>query len=469
MAGAISFSGLGSGIDFSKLTESILATRSRPISLLQNKSADLTKRSDAFKALNTKLATLTAAADALTNKDIGTGRLATSSATDKVTVSADETAGTGTLGVTVTRLATSLTQNSRAYATATTAVLVSPATTATFELRKGGAASGTAITVNSANNTLTGLRDAINAADAGVTASIVDTSGAGTAYKLVLNSSATGAAGRVQLVETTATGTDTDIAFASLNPPGATVDFSDLNSSFSVNGLALTRSTNAITDAVTGLTLNLKATGTSTVTVAASTNEIESGLRNLVNAYNDVQDFFASQYTKGSNGRYTGALAGDVTAQNIQRQLRDALGGSSTTNGGALENLTQLGIGRDANGKLTLNSTTLSDKLTSSLSDVKALLAGADDDDTGIANTIYDTFYSLSDSVAGTVQSVITGYATSIKSLDNSVTDQLSRLTLLKASLTRQFAQVDAAINGLNSQGTTLTSILDSFKSSSKK
>ncbi len=469
MAGAVSFSGLGSGIDFSKLTESILATRSRPISLLQSKSADLAKRSDAFKALNTKLATLTTAADALADQDLGTGRLATSSATDKVTVSASSTTGTGTLGITVTRLATSLTQNSRAYATTSTAVLAGAATTATFELRTGGATSGTEITINSANNTLTGLRDAINDAEAGVTASIVDTSGTGTAYKLVLNSSATGAAGRVQLVETTATGTEADIALTSLNPPGATVDFSDLNSSFSVNGLALTRSTNTITDAVDGLTLNLKATGTATVTVAASTNEIESGLRNFVNAYNDVQDFFASQYTKGSNGRYTGALAGDVTAQSIQRQLRDALGNSSTTNGGALENLTQLGIGREANGHLKIDGTVLSDKLTNSFSDVKALLAGATEGDTGIANTIYDTFYSLSDSVSGTVQSVITGYATSIKSLDNSISDQLARISLLKVSLTRQFAAVDAAINGLNSQGTTLTSILDSFKSSSEK
>lgn len=469
MAGAVSFSGLGSGIDFSKLTESILATRSRPISLLQAKSADLTKRSTAFKALNTKLATLTTAADALTNQDLGTGRTATSSATDKVTVSATSTAGAGTLGVTVTRLATSLTQSSRVYGTKTTAVLAGGATSATFELRKGGASSGTEITINSANNTLEGLRDAINDANAGVTASIVDTSGDGTAYKLVLNSSATGAAGRVQLVETTATGTGTDIALASLNPPGAINDFSDLDASFSINGLALTRSTNTITDAVDGVTFNLKAAGSSTVVVSASTNEIEVSLRNFINAYNDVQDFFASQYVKGSDGKYTGALAGDVTAQNIQKQLRDAVGASSTSNGGDFENLTQLGVGRDANGKLKLDSTVLSDALADSLSDVKALLAGATEDDTGLAHSIYDTYYSLSDTISGTVQTVITGYATSIKNIDNSVTEQLARLSTLKDSLTRQFAAVDAAINGLNNQNTALTNILTSFTKSKDK
>lgn len=468
MAASVSFSGIGSQIDFSTLTDSIIAARSRPIALLQTKSTDITKKSDTFKALNAKLATLTEAANALTNQDLGTGRLVTSTANDKLTASADSTAGTGTLNVTITRLATSLTQNSRAYTASTDAVLAGGATTATFELRKGGASSGTEITINSANNSLTGLRDAINNANAGVTATIVDVSGGGS-YKLILNSSDTGTTGRVQLVETTSTGTLTDLALTSLNPPGATNDFSDLDASFTVNGLALTRSSNTVTNAVTGLTLNLKATGSSIVSVAAATNEIESSLRNFVNAYNDVQDFFAAQYVKGSNGRFTGALAGDANARSIQQQLRDVVSGSSTTNGGALENLTQLGVGRDTNGKLTLNSTVLSDKLTNSLSDVKALLAGKTSSDKGLANQIYDTYKLLSDSATGVVQSIIGGYKTSLTNLENSITDQLARISSLKDSLTRQFAVADAAISKLNNQNTALTNILTSWTNSKSK
>lgn len=465
MAASVSFSGLGSGIDFSKLTDSIVATRSRPISLLQAKSSDITRKSDAFKQLNAKLATLTEAANALTKQDLGTGRLASSSATDKLTVSASATAGTGTLNVTITRLATSLTQNSRAYTASTEAVLAGGATTATFELRKGGATSGTAITINSANNTLTGLRDAINTANAGVTATIVDTSGSGS-YKLVLNSNDTGTAGRVQLVETTSTGTGTDLALASLNPPGATNDFSDLDATLTVNGLALTRSSNTISDAVEGLTLNLKAAGTATVSVAVASSEIETKLRSFIAAYNDVQDFFAAQYVRGSNGRFSGALAGEVTARSIQQQLRDVVGGSSTTNGGALDNLTQLGIGREENGKLKLDGTVLTDKLTNSLSDVKALLAGKTSTDTGLANQLYDTYKLLSDSTTGVIQNIISGYQTSQKTLDNSITDQLRRISELKSSLTRQFAVADAAISKLNNQNTALTNILTSYNNS---
>lgn len=459
MAASVSFSGLGSGIDFSKLTDSIVAARSRPVSLLQAKSADISKKSDAYKQLNAKLATLTEAAKALKDQTLGTSRIATSSDSDKLTASADSTAGTSTLNLTVTRLATSLTQTSRNYTASTTAVLAGGATTATFELRKGGASSGTEITINSANDTLAGLRDAINNANAGVKATIVNVDG--TNYQLVLNSTGTGASGRVQLVETTATGTGADLAFSSVNAPGN--DFTLLDSSFSINGLPLTRAANSFSDAVTGVTFTLKATGSATVTVATAYGEIESKLRSFINAYNEVQSFFAAQYVKGANGRFTGALAGDVNARAIQQQLRDVVGGSSTTNGGALENLAQLGIGRDENGKLTLDSTLLNDKLTNSLSDVKALLAGETSTDTGLAHTIYDASTALSNSTTGTIQSILSGYDTSLKSLENSITDQLRRISELKSSLTRQFAIADAAISKLNNQNTALTNILTSY------
>ncbi|MBS1812401.1 MAG: flagellar filament capping protein FliD [Acidobacteria bacterium] len=468
MAGSVSFSGLGSGIDFSKLTDSIVAARSRPISLLQSKSSDLTKRSDAFKQLNTKLATLTSAAEALTDQDLGTGRLASSSATDKVVVTADATAAKGALNVTVTRLASSLTQSSRVYTSKTNAVLAGGATTATFELRKGDDTSGTEITINSANDTLEGLRDAINDADAGVTATIVDTNGAGTSYKLVLTSSDTGAEGRVQLVETTATGTGTDINLTSLNPPGATNDFSDLDAEFDVNGLTLTRSSNTVTDAVEGVTLTLKDEGSAKISVSASTSDISSKLRAFITAYNDVHDFISSQSRKDGSGK-AGAFLGDAIARSVQRQLRDVVGGSSSDNGGALTNLTQLGIGRDENGKLTLDSTVLDEQLANSLDDVKALLAGASASETGIANQLYDTASLLSDDITGIVQTTINRYQSSIKSLDKSISDQLARISVLRESLSRQFAAADAAISGLNNQNTALTNLLKSLDTSNNK
>lgn len=460
----ITFSGLGSGLDFSKLTEAILSEKSRPLTQLQAKNSEYSKRSDALKAFNSKLLALTSAADALNDKTLGTSRLASSSTATVATVTADSTAVAGSINLSVTRLATSLTQTSRVYTDDSAAVLAGAATTATFELRKGGASSGTAITINSSNNTLTGLRDAINNADAGVNATIVDVDGTGTKFKLALNSTATGAAGRVQLVETTSTGTGADVALTSINPPGATSDFSELDASFSLNGLAVTRSSNTVSDAVGGLTITLKGSGSTSIGVTSKTSDINDKLANFVTAYNDVQSFIAGQYTKDAGGRPSGLLAGDPTLRQVQRQVSDAIGLNSTSNGGVFKNLAEIGIKRDNNGKLSLDSSVLNEKLDKNLGDVQALLAGKTDSNQGLGKTLNEAFDKLSDDITGVVKTAINGYADSIKRTDRNIANQIARLSDLRQSLTRQFAAADAAIGQLNGQGTQLTTILESMK-----
>lgn len=467
MAGSINFSGIGSGLDFSKLTDSIIAERSRPMLQLQSRNATNAKRSDGLKALNTKLAALTDAAEVLKDQTLGTGRIATTSDSKVATLTADDTSSLGSFTLGVTRLATSLTQTSRSYTSKTAAVLATGATTATFQLRKGGAATGEAITITSNNNTLTGLRDAINDADAGVKASIVDVDGSGSNYKLVLTSEQTGSAGRVELVETTATGTGTDLALAATNASVTSNDFSALNAQFTYNGGTISRSSNTVSDLVEGATLTLKDTGTTTINITARTSDLGEKIRGFIDAYNGVQDFIAGQYAKDASGRPSGPLAGDATLRSIQRQLREAVGANSKLNGGSFKNLTEIGISRDDSGKLTLNNDTFAAKLSGSLDDVRALFAGAADGKTGLATTIFNASDKLSDSSSGQVKNAIDGLADSIKRTERTIADQLSRITTLRASLTRQFAAADAAISQLNGQGTQLTSVLDSLKSKS--
>ncbi|MFN0084357.1 MAG: flagellar filament capping protein FliD [Blastocatellia bacterium] len=464
MAGGINFSGIGSGLDFSKLTEAILAERARPLTQLQARSTDYTKRGDALKQLNARLVAFTEAARALTDRSLGTGRLASSSAAGVATATSSDAAAAGTINLTVTRLATGLSQSSRVYGSAASAVLADGATSATFELRTGGAGTGTAITIDETNNTLTGLRDAINNAGAGVTAAIVDIDGAGTQYRLVLNSTATGASGRVELAETSATGTAADLNLASLNPPGATTDFSGLDAAFSLNGLALTRATNTISDAVAGLTFSLKDTGSAKIIVSAKTSDLSDRISTFVGAYNDVQDFIAGQYAKDGKDRPSGVLAADPTLRAAQARLREAVGASSANNGGTFNNLTEIGINRDDAGRLTLDTAALNEKLSSSFSNVRALFSGKAEGQTGLANRIHETAAALSDSVTGSVRAAIDGYQSSIKRIEQNISSQLERLNLLRETLNRQFAAADAAISQLNGQGTSLTTVLKSLE-----
>jgi flagellar hook-associated protein 2 len=460
-----SFSGLGSGIDFGVIRDAILDQRTRPVTQMQSKVSEYNSRIESLKQLNTALASLTAAAEAMTKRDLGAGRSATTSDAAVATASASATANIGSFEVVVNRLASSLAQASRSYSSSTAPILAGGAATATFELRKGGAATGTAITIDSSNNSLEGLRDAINAANAGVTASIVDVNGDGTGQQLVLSSKESGAAGRVELVETTATGTAADLNVRSLNPPDG--DFSKLDASLTINGLTITRSTNTVSDAVAGVTLTLKEAGTSTIGVTQST-DIENKLRGFINAYNAIQEAIASQYKKDSNGRPTGVLAGDSTLRSVQRQVRDASGVVAEDNGGIFSSLADLGISKDADGKLVLDSAAFNEKLKNNPEDVKALLYGSTDAKEGLFEKFSVVAKGLSDNITGSVQNAITGYQSSVTSLNKRISHRLEALNRLKESLTNQFSIADAAIGQINGQGTALSNIMTSLQNAQK-
>ena len=151
MASATSFSGVGSGIDFSVIRDAILNQKTRPVTQLQNKVSGYNGRVDALTQLNAGLASLTTAAEALTNRDLGSGRSAATGDATIITASATTTANLGNFDINISRLATTLAQASRSFASTTTTVLAGGATTGTFELRKGGSVTGVSFTIDSTN------------------------------------------------------------------------------------------------------------------------------------------------------------------------------------------------------------------------------------------------------------------------------------------------------------------------------
>lgn len=465
MASTVTFSGLGSNIDFSQIADAVVAQRMVPIAKVQQMSATYGQRVSALKDLNGLLLTLKNASAALANRDLGTGRSAISNDNNVITASADTTAAAGSVSLKVGRLATSLVQKSRSFSARNEAVLAGGAEAATFTLYKGGVATDYTFDIDESNNTLDGLRAAINASGAGVTASVVDVTGAGE-FRLVLTSQQTGAAGRVELVETTeggSTGTLDGLGLTRLNAPADPSDFSTLNSELTVNGLTINRPTNSIADALAGVKLELKKTGDATVTVSNAA-EIQPKLQAFVNAYNAVQDYMLRQYKADSTGRPSGVLAGEQTLRTVQQQLRDVLGTDDAANGGALKSLSEIGLGRDSDGRLTLDTAALNEKLANSFDDVRSLLRGKTEGQTGVATLIDSTVGRLSDDIDGTVQVAIKGYQSTVDRLNDSASRQLTAITLLKDTLTRQFAHMDAALGQLNSTGTALSAIIDSMK-----
>lgn len=458
-----SFSSLGSGIDFSAITDAIVSDRSRPIRQLVTKQASFRSRVDALKQLNAKLITFSDTVKALSDKTLGSGKTASSSNSTAIIATATNTASNGTTNVEVVRLASSLAQASTSFASSQSTVLANGATSATFELRKGGATTGTQITIDSSNNSLAGLRDAINAANAGVSAQIVDVSGDGTQNQLVLNSTETGTSGRVELVETSSTATATALNLRNLNPP--TGSLSQLDSEIKIAGLTVNRSGNTVSDAISGVTLNLKDLGTTKISINNDSAGLKGKLGSFVDAYNDLQEFINNQFKTDDKGKATGILVGDSTLRIVQQNLREVATKKATNTGGDFSSLSQIGITKDSKGKLNIDQTILNDKLSSSLGDVQALLSGKTTNQFGLSKELT----AVGDNLQSSVKQAITGFGNSIENIDKTIAAQQERLQDLRTSLTRQFSIVDAAIGQLNGQGTALSNVIKSLDTSSNK
>lgn len=454
---SISISGVGSGIDFNAVRDAIINQKAIPITQLQSRVNKYNNRIESLKEFNLLLANLTNAANDLTRAEVGAGRSATAADPAIATVTATSAASLGTLNLNVTRLATSFTQASKSFASTDAPVLAGGSGSATFELRLGGAAEGTEITIDSSNNTLAGLRDAINAANSGVSASIIDLSGDGTQQQLVLNSTETGARGRVELVETTSTGTGASLELRSLNPIDG--DFAKLDAAFSVNGLEVVRSTNNVNDAVSGLNITLKKTGATAIDVGRS-GDVAEKLEAFVTAYNAIQDFVGTQYKKNADGLPTGVLAGDPVLRGVQKQMSSLMGITSEDNGGALTRLSEIGLSLSKTGKLELDKDVLNERITANAEDVNALLHGRTSAETGIFQSVHTVSNDLSDNITGTVQTAINGYEASIKNLNSTIEKRTAALNSYRDILTRRFAAADAAIGQLNGQGTAIGNLM---------
>jgi flagellar hook-associated protein 2 len=158
------------------------------------------------------------------------------------------------------------------------------------------------------------------------------------------------------------------------------------HAALTVNGLALTSSTNSVSSAIPGLTLNLLQGGTtqggtttgttSTVTVAADTTSVQTDIDNFVSAYNSLQGDI-NQLTAYNPGGTNGPLIGDATTMQIANQLQTALASGLSGTGSGYSSLAAVGISLNNDGTMSVDDTTLSQALQSNPSQFNALFGTA--------------------------------------------------------------------------------------------
>jgi flagellar hook-associated protein 2 len=238
----------------------------------------------------------------------------------------------------------------------------------------GAQASGT-VTLAAGDQSLAGIRDAINKANFGVTASIVS-DGSDSPYHLVITSNKTGASSAMKI------GTDgADPAIASLlgYDPGGVQALTQTSAAqstlMSVNGIQVSSNSTDVTGAVEGLTISVADIGNTTLNVTRDTGSVTSAINNFVKAYNTLNSTMAGLTAYNADTKTAGPLQGDSTVRGIQSQLRASLGKAVQGLGGGLTTLSQVGVAFQKDGSLALDSGKLNKAMTDNFSDIAGLFA----------------------------------------------------------------------------------------------
>lgn len=442
-------SSIGSGLDVQGLVSQLVAAQANPVNTrINSKETSFQSELSAIGTLKSALSSFQTSVSKLESADTFQVYSASSSDEDVFTATAASGAVAGNYSIEVMQLAQADKVRSGDF-TASNDVVGS----GTLDISLG--AETFQVTIGSTDNTLADIRDAINAAsdNPGVTASLINVD-SGT--QLVLTSKEVGAANTISIaaVDDDA-GDGFDLArldstnLVSLQPASDAI--------IKIDSQTVTRSSNTFSDVVDGVTFNLakesEAGTTETLSVVIDNDTIKKDIESFVNKYNALSGIMKGLSNYDESTGVSGALNGDSIIRGIQGQLRQTLFGG--VSGGAISNLSELGISLDDTGSLEINDTVLNDKLSSDLSDIEAFFSS----DTGLAQSFTTALEGYVDD-----DGILAGRTDSLQSkldrLDDDRETLARRSSSYQARLSAQFTAMEILVTGINSTSDYLTSQL---------
>ena len=487
MAG-ISISGIGSGLDINSLVTQLVAAEAQPATnRLNRREAGLQAVLSGIGTFKSALSEFRSAAAALSNPAKFEGMKASTSGDGVFTANAGSLAQPGKYSVEVLQLATaqrlatpaasafSAITDSVGHGTLTIRFGLYDATATTFTANPEFAAK--TVTIEPSNGTLEGIRDAINEADIGLRASIVND---GTGYRLVLGPLATGAGNAVEISVDDGDGGNTDSSGLSLLAYQPTTKnlvetVAAEDARVVIDGLAITSPGNTLSEAVQGVTLELVKTApgeTTELSVARDTAAINGAVQAFVDAYNALVEVSESLTTYNPETGARGALLGDAAVRGMTGQLRRHLGDSVAGAPDALRTLSDVGISIQRDGKLEFDSAKLQAAIAADPQAVASLFAGTESDEgaevppaTGIAERLNEYLTSML-KTSGPLNSRTASLTERIADIDDARESLARRLDSLETRLRNQFTAMDALVSQLAATGSFLTQQLAGLSTS---
>lgn len=450
----ISSAGLASGLDVSAIVTALVNARKAAsqqqittrTTQTNNLLTGLSSLNSALGGIQTALATLTSVN---TFNSFNATLTPASGSTSIGSTSTMSSAHPGIYTVSVSQLATAQKRASTAYATGTAVGQ------GTLAIKVGANTMNVAV---SATNTLSDIASAINSSSSnpGVTATIVN---GVNGQQLMLSSSKTGVANSFSVsADATSSSGLTSLATA-LNTAGSN---EAQDAKLTVDGIAVTSASNTVTGMMDGVTLNLTGTGTNTLTVAQDNTAATNAIQGFVDAYNSYANTTSQLSSYDKNSGSAGVLLGDTTLTSVQRQINSVLSGS--VKGNSIGTLANLGITRNPDGTLKLDTGKLATALQSNASGVKSLFTGTN----GYATTLNTTINGYASS-SGTIATRMNSLNNTLTQLGQQQTALNARMSTYQSQLQAQYTALDTLMSTLNSTSSYLTTQLAALNNSNSK
>lgn len=395
-SGGIYFSGIGSGTDFSSMIDKLVQVEQSRVTTYQTWKQSWAEKNTAFQTLNTTMLTLRTTLEGMDTINTFLKKSATSSDTTEMSATATGGADSGSYTYTIAQLAKNkMMVTASGYSSLTQSINSTNASESFVYTYKGTTVSDTI----PAGATLTDLVNIINAqsSNTGVRASTIYD---GTKYYLQFRGLDTGES--AALVISGATNVSgfqaSDFVTTQMNQ----------DSKFKINGWPLSnayisRATNSVSDVIDGVTMNLLASGSGTMTVATDVDAVVENVKSFVTQVNNVRSQLYDLTKYDSTNQQGSLLTGNYGLDMINSALEDitaSAGLGFDVNRDTYTSLSSLGLSTDADessttfGQILFDEDTFRAIMASNADAVGRIFAAQFQGDTNSADVSYNSYIS---------------------------------------------------------------------------
>ena len=444
---SVGVDGIVSGMNTGAMVDALVSVYSLPQKALEQDIVSAEKKKQAVSGVMSRLDDLDDAIKNFEDEDDFKVYKADYEETDAFKVTTENGAIPGNYAIEVKSLATTELEVSQGFDDkSSTGVLQEGSLVVTY----GG--TDTTITIDSDNSSLTKLAEAIDDID-GLSAYVLDTGADDEPYKLVVQGEDTGADNTIEFDTSGLSGSGTAISFTEQR--GAD------DAEIEINGISVTDSDNTFGSAIPGMDIEIYQTNTSAenVTVSLDTEQIESNVQSILDAYNDIIQYVDTNQVYNADLNIKGPLVGETSIQRVLRQMQTIVSKEYSV-GDDLNSLSVMGIKTGSDGTLSLTSSDFGDALDDYLDDVVAMFT----DDDGFAASMRDQIDVYNDSVDGTLESMKDSLEGRISDLKDSVAEYDYRIARYEQRLREQFTSMESMLGRMQGSSNYMSAFLSGKK-----